>query len=164
MALTARAAASFCVFLTLDTAGFFAVETALRPAGLAEPFLALADCFGFAAFRPVTLGVLRAAVDFAALALLALGLEGFALTARFAVFDDARFALEGVVDRRKPFVRLLLMGGISKGCSTFVSSRRIARELNTASPLNQWAQVFAGALSIRNPTIRSLKVPTEKNT
>ena len=50
-------------------------------------------------------------------ALLALGLDGdFALTARFAVFA-AGFAFERDADRLKPFVRLLLMGGISKGCS-----------------------------------------------
>ena len=45
-----------------------------------------------------------------AAALLALGLvAGFALTVRFAVFADARFAEDREVDRRKPFVRLLLM-------------------------------------------------------
>ena len=55
--------------------------------------------------------------DFAAVALLALGLEGdFALTARFALFA-AGLAFERDVDRLNPFVRLLLMGGFSKGCS-----------------------------------------------
>jgi hypothetical protein len=46
-----------------------------------------------------------------------LGLEGdFALTARFALFA-AGLAFERDVDRLNPFVRLLLMGGFSKGCS-----------------------------------------------
>ncbi|HKG47673.1 MAG TPA: hypothetical protein VKB02_13140 [Pyrinomonadaceae bacterium] len=55
--------------------------------------------------------------DLAAVALLALGLEGdFALTARFALFA-AGLAFERDVDRLNPFVRLLLMGGFSKGCS-----------------------------------------------
>jgi len=59
------------------------------------------------------------ASDFAAEARLALGLAAadLVLTARFAVFAGAFFAFERVGDRRKPFVRLLLMGGISKGCS-----------------------------------------------
>ena len=55
--------------------------------------------------------------DLAAVALVALGLEGdFALTARFALFA-AGLAFERDVDRLNPFVRLLLMGGFSKGCS-----------------------------------------------
>jgi hypothetical protein len=55
----------------------------------------------------------------AAEARLAFGLAAarLVLTARFAVFAAAFFAFERVGDRRKPFVRLLLMGGISKGCS-----------------------------------------------
>jgi hypothetical protein len=39
-----------------------------------------------------------------------LAAAGFALTARFTVFAAGRFAFERVGDRRKPFVRLLLMG------------------------------------------------------
>ena len=47
---------------------------------------------------------------FAAVALLALGFEAvFALTARFAVLAEVRFAADRDVDRRKPFVRLLLI-------------------------------------------------------
>ena len=65
----------------------------------------------FAVFR---LAVLRA------LALFAFGLAAdLALTARFAVFAEVFFAADRAVDRRKPFVRLLLMCGFSKGCSTF---------------------------------------------
>jgi hypothetical protein len=54
----------------------------------------------------------------AALARLALGREGFAFIARFAVLAEARLPDGRVVDRRKAFVRLLLMGGNSKGYST----------------------------------------------
>ena len=51
----------------------------------------------------------------AVMARLAFGLDDdFALTARFAVFAAAGLALEREADRLKPFVRLLLMGGISK--------------------------------------------------
>jgi len=50
------------------------------------------------------------ATGFAAAALLALGLvAGLAFTARFAFFADAFFAEDREVDRRKPFVRLLLI-------------------------------------------------------
>jgi hypothetical protein len=78
-------------------------------------------------------GAFRAA-GLAAVALLAFGLEaGLALTARFAVFAEARFAEDRAADRRKPFVRLLLiLGLISKGCSVILSSRRIGAQLNIA--------------------------------
>ena len=50
------------------------------------------------------------ATGLATAALFALGLvAGLAFTARFAVFADALFAEDREVDRRKPFVRLLLM-------------------------------------------------------
>ena len=114
MGRTALTAASFCVFLTLETATFLAAV--LRAAGFGAGRLAFAVAFGLAAaFRAVAL---RAA-GLAAVARLAfcLAAAGFALTARFPVFAAAFFALERVGDRRKPFVRLLLMGGISKGCS-----------------------------------------------
>ena len=53
--------------------------------------------------------VLRVGV-LAAVARLALGLEAdLALTERFAVFAEVRFAAERAVDLRKPFVRLLLI-------------------------------------------------------
>jgi hypothetical protein len=45
----------------------------------------------------------------------------FVLTARFALFA-AGLTFERDVDRLRPFVRLLLMGGISKGCSPLASS------------------------------------------
>ena len=62
-----------------------------------------------------------------------MGLEDdFALTARFAFFADAVFAFEREADRLKPFVRLLLMCGISKGCPPDVSSRGIDRSLPQA--------------------------------
>jgi hypothetical protein len=119
MGRTALTAASFCVFLTLETSTFFAAA-ALRATGLGAVFFTLAAVFDFAAvfLAALALTVLRA-TGLAALARLALGFAavGFALTARFAVFAAGRFAFERVGDRLKPFVRLLLMGGISKGCS-----------------------------------------------
>ena len=49
-------------------------------------------------------------VDLAAAARFAFGLvAGLVFTARFAVFADDFFAEDREVDRRKPFVRLLLM-------------------------------------------------------
>ena len=135
---TALTAATFCVFLTLDTSTFFAAGAALRVAAFGAGLLAvLAATFGFAAvFRAaVTFAALRVA-DLAAVARVALGLAavGFALTARFAVFAVVRFAFERVGDRRKPFVRLLLMGGISKGCSLSGAAAGIARSLPQARP------------------------------
>ena len=121
MGLTALTAASFCVFLTLETATFLAAV--LRAAGFGAGLLALAVAFGLAAFRATALRGIALPAGLAAVARLAFGLagafaaEGFVLTARFAVFAGAFFAFERVGDRRKPFVRLLLMGGISKGCS-----------------------------------------------
>ena len=73
--------------------------------------------------------------------------EDFALTARFA----EGFALERDVERLNPFVRLLLMCGISKRLLTVASSRGNGGSLPQASPLNQRAQVFAGALTGPNP-------------
>ena len=94
---------------------------ALRATGFGAAFLGFAVAFDFAAaflagrsFAAV-FDALRAE-DLAAVALVALGLEGdFALTARFALFA-AGLAFERDVDRLNPFVRLLLMGGFSKGC------------------------------------------------
>jgi hypothetical protein len=101
--------------LTLEATTFLAAV--LRAAGFGAGRRAFAVAFGLAAaFRAAAL---RAAAGLAALARLAFGFAAarFALTARFAVFAGAFFAFERVGDRRKPFVRLLLMGGISKGCS-----------------------------------------------
>ncbi|HKG98159.1 MAG TPA: hypothetical protein VKA97_10110, partial [Pyrinomonadaceae bacterium] len=101
----------------------------------------------FFAVRGLT-AALRA-TGFALVALLALGLaEDFALTARFAFFAAAGLAFEREADRLKPFVRLLLMGGISKGCSPARAAVK-RPELTTGLPLNQRAQVFAGALTLR---------------
>ena len=113
MGRTARTAASFCVFLTLDTEGLFAA--ALRATGLGAAFLALTAAFAFADvfFAERGLTALRA-MGLAVAALLALGLEAdFVLTARFAVFAVG-FAFERDADRLKPFVRLLLMAESQK--------------------------------------------------
>ena len=77
--------------------------------------------FAFTAGRDLAAAFLAAvgraaflAVVFAAVALLALGLEGdFALLPRFALFA-AGFAFERDADRLNPFVRLLLMCGSQK--------------------------------------------------
>ena len=136
MGRTARTAASFCVFLTLGTSTFL-VAAVLRAAGLDVVFgagldvalgagldaaflVVLAETFGLAAvFFAAVFAVLRA-TGLAALARFALGLVAtdLAWAARFAVFAVVRFAaFERVGDRLKPFVRLLVMGGISNGCS-----------------------------------------------
>jgi hypothetical protein len=107
--------------LTLETTAFLAAA-ALRATGFVAAFFGFAADLDFAAaflagrsFAAVFEAV--RADDFAAVALMALGLEGdFALTARFALFA-AGLAFERDVDRLNPFVRLLLMGGFSKGCS-----------------------------------------------
>ena len=126
MGRTALTAASFCVFLTLGTSTFLVAAVAVfRAAGFdvslgAGFFVVLAETFGLAAvFFGAVFAVLRAA-GLAALARLALGLVAtdLAWAARFAVFAVVRFAaFERVGDRLKPFVRLLVMGGISNGCS-----------------------------------------------
>lgn len=118
MGRTARTAASFCVFLTLETEGFLAA--ALRATGLGAAFLVLTADFGLAAvfFAERSLTVLRAG-GLAVVALRAFGFDAdFALTARFAVFAVG-FAFERDADRLKPFVRLLLMCGNLKRLLTW---------------------------------------------
>jgi hypothetical protein len=140
--------------LTLETTGFLAAA-ALRATGFGAAFLVLGldEDLEWAAvfFAGRTLAAERAD-DLAAAALVALGLEGdFAFTARFALFA-AGLAFERDVDRLNPFVRLLLMGGFSKGCSLEASSRKIGPQLTIDLPLDQWRQVFAGALTTENQT------------
>lgn len=134
MGLTALTAASFCVFLTLETVSFF-VAADFRAAGFGAGLLAFAAAFGLAAAFRAT--ALRVAAGLAAVARLAFGLAAaaFVLTARFAVFAVAFFAFERVGDRRKPFVRLLLMGGISKRLLTYKrAAAGIARSLPQLRP------------------------------
>jgi hypothetical protein len=130
---TARTAACFCVVLTLETTTFL-VAAAFRATGFAAAFFGLAVAFDFAAAFlagrsfAADFDAVRAD-DFAAVALVALGLEGdFALTARFALFA-AGLAFERDVDRLNPFVRLLLMGGFSKGCSPEGAAAKLDRSL-----------------------------------
>ena len=164
MGRTARTAACFCVVLTLETATFLAA--ARRSTGFGAAFFVLAvDLAGDLAlaedFLPARgLAAALRASGLAAVALRALGLDGdFALTARFVLFA-AGLTFERDVDRLKPFVRLLLMGGISKGCSLLASSPWTARQLTTDTPLYQRRQVFAGALNIRN----TASIPTNVST
>jgi len=109
----ARTAACFCVVLTLDTVATF-LGAALRATVFGAAFFALTAGRDLAADFLAAVG--RAAflaVVFAAVALLALGLEGdFALTARFELF--AVLAFERDADRLNPFVRLLLVCGSQK--------------------------------------------------
>jgi len=126
---TARTAACFCVVLTLETVTFLAAL--LRATGFGAAFFVLTAGLALAEVFLAARGLAAAlrASGLAAVALLALGLDGdFALTARFVLFA-AGLTFERDADRLKPFVRLLLMGGISKGCSTVVSSRRLPRSL-----------------------------------
>ena len=108
--------------MTLETgAAFFGA--ALRAAGLAAGFLALTADLDFAAvfLAAAVFNALRA-TGLAAAALRAFGLEAdFVLTTRFALFA-AGLTFERDVDRLRPFVRLLLMVEISKGCSPVASS------------------------------------------
>jgi hypothetical protein len=115
--------------LTLEAAGFLAAE-ALRATDFGAAFFVFAVALDFAAvfFAGRSFAPDRAD-DLAAAALVALGLEGdFAFTARFALFA-AGLAFERDCDRLNPFVRLLLMGGFSKGCSPVGSSRKIGPQL-----------------------------------
>jgi len=131
MARTARTAATFCVFLTLWTTVFLATavlatavfRTAALGATLATGFFVLAGAgFAFAVtFLPAVTFLLAGLTD---VARLAFGKEEVALATRFAVFA-ARFAVGRADDRRRPFVRLLLMSGISKRLLTVASSRRM---------------------------------------
>ncbi len=125
MGRTARTAACFCVVLTLET------PTSLAAVLRATAFFALTAGLALAAVFLAARGLAAAlrAGGLAAVALFALGLDGdFALTARFVLFA-AGLTFERDVDRLKPFVRLLLMGGISKGCSPEASSRGLPGRL-----------------------------------
>ena len=122
-------------------------------AGFGVGFLLFAVRLEGAAFfvgRALTVAftLLFRAGAFATVALLALGFEAvFALTARFAALEDVRFAAVLAVDLRKPFERLLLiLVLIYKGCPDSLSSHRTGAQLSTGLPLNQSAQVVAGAL------------------
>jgi len=139
----------------------------LRATGFVAAFFGFAVDLDFAAVflagRSLAAVFEAVRADFAAVALMALGLEGdFALTARFALFA-AGLAFERDVDRLNPFVRLLLMGGFSKGCSLEASSRKIGPQLTIDLPLDQWRQVFAGALTTENRSTFPTQVSTKKN-
>ena len=97
--------------MTLETETFFAV--ALRATGFGTAFFVFTAALGLAEVFLARRGLAAAlrASGLAAVARLALGLDGdFALTARFALFA-AGLTFDRDVDRLKPFVRLLLMVG-----------------------------------------------------
>ena len=124
--------------MTLETVSFLAAAV-LRAAGFGAGLLALAAAFGLAAaFRATALRLAAlVTVGLAADARFALGLAAtaLALTARFAVFAGAFFAFERVGDRRKPFVRLLLMGWNLKRLLTINEQPPgIARSLSQLHP------------------------------
>ena len=154
MGRTARAAATFCVVLTLEGALFFAVAFLLAIFGAG--FLLFVECLADAAFlvsRALEELFRAAALEAVAretVALFAFAFDtGLALTARFAVFEDARFTVVRADDRRKPFERLLLiLGLISKGCSVEPEQPEERAQLSIASRLNQLSQLFAGALTL----------------
>jgi hypothetical protein len=150
--------------LTLETgAAFFGAV--LRAAVLGAAFFVLAAGLALAAvFLAAAVFAALRATGFAAAARRAFGFEAaFALTTRFALFA-AGFTFERDVDRLRPFVRLLLMGGISKGCSPPASSlwnwpeayhRHTSRSTNTT---------ICGCFTTENPALLSTKVQTKKNT
>ena len=93
--------------MTLETAGAFFAGAVFRLAILAGAFFAFATD-RLAGLTATFLAGLRE-VALAAVARFAFGLAAaFALTARFAVFVPARPG-ERDADRRRPFVRLLLI-------------------------------------------------------
>jgi hypothetical protein len=71
----------------------------------------LTACFGLAAFLVGRSFTALRAGGLAVLARFACGRDDFGFAACFAGFADARFAVVRDVDRRKPFVRLLLIWG-----------------------------------------------------
>ena len=102
---TAGAFLAGAVFLASDLAGaFFALAIDLAAVFLAGRSLAglasFADFACFAGFREAV---------FAAVARFALGLAALVFTRRFAVFADAPRLADRDEDRRRPFVRLLLI-------------------------------------------------------
>lgn len=113
--LTARTAATFCGFLTLEAADFFAaafLTAALAGlgAGFGVGFLLLTTFLLTAFLAGFVLTAVFRVVLLAAVARLAFGFDAaFAFTVRFAVFAEVRFAADRADDRRKPFVRLLLI-------------------------------------------------------
>jgi len=93
--------------LTLDTAAFFA-GAALRASAFAGAFFAFAADLEAVFLTGRSLAGLRDAA-FAAVARLAFGFAAFAFTGLFAVFADAPRPVDRDPDRRRPFVRLLLI-------------------------------------------------------
>ena len=129
MGRTARTAACFCVVLTLETVTFLAAL--LRATGFGAAFFVLTAGLALAEVFLAARGLAAAlrASGLAAVALLALGLDGdFALTARFVLFA-AGLTFDRDADRLKPFVRLLLMCGNLKRLLTLASSRGLPRSL-----------------------------------
>lgn len=114
MGRTALTAATFCVFLTLETVSF--LDAAFFAATFGAGFLPFVECLAAVAFfagRAFTVLFRTEALETAprdTVALLAFGFEAdLAFTARFAVFEDVLFTAVRAVDRRKPFERLLLI-------------------------------------------------------
>jgi hypothetical protein len=118
----------------LVTATFFGAV--LRANGFGAAFFAgLAFAAAFLAGRTLTPALRVDAL--AAVARLAFGLDdACALATRFAVFA-LDFAFDRDADRLRPFVRLLLMGGISKGCSREREQPLGMAELTIEGGLNQ---------------------------
>ncbi len=141
----ARTAASFCVFLTLETATFFCcVGVDFRAAAFGVAFLLFGTGFRDAAafFAGLSFAGFREEA-FATLARLAFGRADFVLITRFAALAEARLPDGRDVDRRKPFVRLLLMLILKRATQPNEQPQDLA-ELTIALLLNQRAQVFAG--------------------
>lgn len=166
--LTALAAATFCVFLTLGltfpTATFLAA--AFRVAGLVAAFLALVvDLVLEAAFLAGRALAGRRTAAFATGARFAFCFaDDLAFTARFAVFAADGFALERDADRLKPFVRLLLICGISKGCSPDREQPLESPEAYHTWTFKSTETSICGSFKALNPLTVSVNVQNKKNT
>jgi len=93
---------------------------------------------------------------FATLARWAFGRADFVLIARFAALAEARLSDGRDVDRRKPFVRLLLMLILKRAAQPNEQPQDRAED-TIGLLLNQRAQVFAGAYnSLKQPKMSFL--------
>ena len=152
--------------MTLETATFFGCTgAALWTFDLGVAFLVFTATFGVLAafFKGRGFAILRAGT-LAALALLALGREGFAFIARVAVLAEARLPDGRVVDRRKAFVRPLLMGWNLKGYSKEQRAAAGTRGAYHSFAPKSTGTSICGRFYLLNSPKTLLDVQTWKNT
>ena len=148
--------------MTLD-AGIF-LAAALRAADFGAAFFGFAVALDFAvAFLAGRSFAAVRADDLAAVARVALGLEGdFALTARFALFA-AGLAFERDVDRLNPFVRLLLMCGSQKAAHLGEQPQKRGGAYHRQAPKSTSTSI-CGCFNVSELAQTPTHVPTKKNT